>query len=94
MKLLLLGGHPEVHASPDLTVKSFLLLLTLSALKEPKHTYIHYIPKIRDNACQWSLILLSDFRMNVFALRGTSLHHSLPTKKLSFLMTFPRQQQA
>ena len=41
MKLLLLGRHPEVHASPDLIVKSFLLLLTLSALKEPKHTYIH-----------------------------------------------------
>lgn len=41
MKLLLVGGRPEAHASPALIVKSFLVLLTLIALQEAKGTYIH-----------------------------------------------------
>ena len=41
MKLLLVGGRPEAHASPGLIVQSFLVLLTLIVLQEAKCTYIH-----------------------------------------------------
>lgn len=61
-----------------------------SSLPEPKHTKMFSVSKI-ENACWQLLILLSDFGINAFALKGTVLHQIYPTEELSFLMTLTRQ---
>lgn len=87
VKLLLVGGHPRVHASHGLLGEDLhsFAISDCACKNQSVPKCFQEVPRMRDNACRWFLILPSDLGINAFALKGTFLHQSLPTEKLSFL---------